>query len=217
MRRRSPISFPTLPRRTETRDGFEVVLEHEGEVPELALVDLSHRSKWDLQAVDLDRRRPFGVRMPAEPGRAGLADGVMVLRLNPTQAAVWHLGPAPAPPDPGPAFTEITDGRALVALLGPGVFDLMSRLTRLELRPPESRPPLMVQGPVLDVPCQIVVLDGREDQAAVLLAWARGWGQSIVDEILSRGIGLGLAPGGERLFFAWLERRAAGPTEADET
>lgn len=215
--RRSPIALPIPPHRTETRDGFEVVLEFDGVEPNLAVIDLSHRPKWDLQAGDLDERHPFGTPMPGEPGQVGLADGVIVLRLNRTQAAVWHLGPGPIPPDPGPEFTDITDGRALVALLGPGVFDLMTRLTRLDLRPPGMQPPFVVQGPVLDVPCQIVVVDGQDETSALLLSSARGWGQTVVDEIMVRGAGLGLAPGGEARFTAWLERHGTTLAEADRT
>jgi hypothetical protein len=208
--------FLKTPLRTETRDGFQVVLEYEDDPPDLALVDLSHRAKWDLQAADLDGRRPFGIQTPARPGRVSVVDGLLVMRLNQTQAAVWHLGPEPVSPPSKPEFTEITDGRALVAILGRGAFDLMSRLTRLELKTPGVRPPYVIQGPILDVPGRIVVLDHGDESPAVLLSWARGWGQALVGEIMARGAEPGLSPGGEGVFSAWLDSRASSLTAGTE-
>ena len=73
--RRSPVELPGLALRTESRDGFRVVLEYENEGSGPFLVDLSHRPKWDLQAPDLESLKPWGIEVPEQPGQCRLCGG----------------------------------------------------------------------------------------------------------------------------------------------
>ena len=76
-----------------------------------------------------------------------------------------------------PAYTETTDGIALLALVGKGVFSILEKACPLDLTPPGAAPPCLVQGPVFHIPCQIVVLHKDPDTERVLVGFSRGYGQ----------------------------------------
>ena len=134
--RRSPISFDAAPAQTVNRGGWEVVLTYEDEKGSGArLVDLSHKSKWDVQDGDIESIKPFGLDVPADYNACNLGDGMIVNRMNRTQAAVWQLGEA-APEAPAEAaYTETTDAQALIALFGPDAPAIAETLTGLDLFP----------------------------------------------------------------------------------
>ena len=194
VRRVSPVFFPGAVR-SETINGFETVLEYEGQGQGPWLVDLSHATKWDIQDRDLSSVRVWGMALPAKPGECVLEDGRLIARLNRTQAAAWDLSTR-AESIEAPYATDITDGKCLLAVVGPRAAGVMERITALDLFAPRLAPPLLIQGPVLHVPCQVVRLEPTEAGEAVLMAFSRGYGQSMAEGILSAGSDLGLRPGG---------------------
>lgn len=214
--RRSPVELPGRPLRRERRNGFRVVLEYENEGTGPFLVDLSHRPKWDLQAADPRCPNPWGLDVPEQPGECRVCAGVLAGRRDRGQAAFWHLGKeAPeAPQDPG--FTDVTDGWMLLAVVGPEAFVIMEKVSSLDLGSPDKKPPFWLQGPVLHVPCQVVVLGRDRDGAALLLACSRGYGRAMAQALLDAGRPLGLGPGGEEVFTRRLESWSEEQQGVDE-
>ncbi len=207
--RRSPVSFMSRPGQTEMRDGWEVVLDYDDEGKGPFLIDLSHRTKWDVQDTNLSQIQPRGVTIPETPGQCVLQKGLLINRMNQTQADVWHLsGDSLATPQEL-AYTDVTEGFALLALVGRGteVFSIIEKITPLDILSPEKKPPYLIQGPVLHVPCQIVVLGKNENRFAVLVACSRGYGQSMAEELLDAGSQMGLRPAGEIAFCNWFRGR----------
>jgi hypothetical protein len=80
----------------------------------------------------------------------------------------------------------------------------MEKLTSLDLAAPNQNAPYLVQGPVLHIPCQVVVLD-KGACPVVLAALSRGYGQSMAHAILESGKDLGLRPAGEKRFFQYMK------------
>lgn len=208
--RRSPVELPGRALRTESRDGFRVVLEYEDEGSGPLLVDLSHRPKWDVQAGDLRSLTPWGIEVPERPGRCRVFAGVIAGRRGMDQAAFWHLGKETpeTPRDPPPGLTEVTDGWTLLALLGPESLPIMEKVSSLDLGSPAMEPPFWIQGPVLHVPCQVVVLSRETDRAGLLLACSRGYGPTVAHALLDAGRPWGLRPAGEDAFAGRFESRS---------
>ena len=203
--RQSPLKIPASPSETDTRDGWEVVLEYEDHVNGLFLIDLSHISKWDVQSTNFSQIRPLGLAIPATSGDCTLQNGILISLMTPTQAAVWHLlgGRHGIPPES--AYTDVTDGYALMAFLGENVFSLMEKVTPLDLCPSANEPPFLLLGPLLHVRCQIVVLGEKGGYSAVLIACPRGYGQCVLEAFLDAGMESGLRPAGESVFRHWLQ------------
>jgi len=213
--RRSPVELPGPGLRTVSRDGFLVVLEYEDEGSGPFLVDLSHRPKWDLQAPDLESLKPWGIEVPEQPGQCRLCAGVVAGRQNMGQAAFWHLGKE-APETPrAPGLTEVSDGWMLLALVGPETFRIMEKVSSLDLSSPDNEPPCWIQGPVLHVPCQVVVLGRERDRATLLLACSRGYGPTMAHALLDAGRPWGLRPAGEEAFTRRLGHWATGKGSGD--
>ena len=204
--RKSPVQFDSPAIETEIRDGWPVVLKYaeQGEGPHL--VDLSHRSRWDLQDGDFGRFRSKELEIPHQPGQCTLKNKVLISRMNRTQASVWHLGGmAPAMPD-DPAFTDVMEASAHLTLFGPRTFSITEKLTSLDLLDPAKQTPFLLQGPLARVSCQIVVFrHSGKDEGCVLFTCARGYGQSMVQAVLSAGAEYGLRPAGETDFVPWLQ------------
>jgi hypothetical protein len=96
-------------------------------------VDLSHVPKWDVQDADLTHIRPMDVAIPERPGDCVLENGLLINRMNATQAGIWHLLEAhPVIPQEF-AYTDVSDAYALMAVLGKEVFSLMEKVTPLDL------------------------------------------------------------------------------------
>jgi hypothetical protein len=209
--RQSPVVLNAAALETETRDHWQVVLTYadEGNGPHLA--DLSHVPRWDIQDRDLAQFRPCDVDIPKQPGGCVLKNGVLVNRMNRTQAAVWHLaGNAPEIP-PQSAYTDVTEAAVCLGLFGPHLFSITEKLTPLDLLLPGPPPPFLLQGPFSRVPCQIVVL-GLENGGAggIVLTCSRGYAADMVGSILSAGEAFDLRPAGEKAFRQWLETISAG-------
>ena len=196
--RLSPVKSPASADKIEYRDGWEVVVKFRDEKDGPFLVDLSHCPKWDLQSSKLDRFEPWGREMPGKPGQSLFSDGLLINRQNRTQASIWDLGAGVQSPSEM-EYTDLTDGHCLLGLAGPNVFSIMERATSLDLASPRKSAPFLVQGPVLHIPCQVVVLD-REKPTRLLVAFSRGYGGSFFSALLDMGSEFGLMAGGEACF-----------------
>jgi hypothetical protein len=202
--RHSPVVLHRKPVKTETRNNWTVVLEYEGEDQGPYLIDLSHRTRWDLQDGNLDDCRPWDIRMPSLPGQCVFEKGIFVNRMNRTQASLWHLAGATPEATHDPAFTDMTDATAFLALLGKDIFSATEKLTSLDFRDPLRTTPFLFQGPFCRVPCQIVTLEKTPQRSGILLTCSRGYARDMTDSILEAGAEFGLRPGGENVFSNWM-------------
>lgn len=204
--RRSPMKFSSPPSKKEIRDGWEVVLEYEDQGSGPFLIDLSHIPKWDVQEADVTHIRPMDVAIPEHPGDCILEDGLLINRMNATQAAIWHLlKEHPAIPQEF-AYTDVSDAYALMAVLGKDVFSIMEKVTPLDLSTSSKAPPFLLQGPVLHVRCQMVLLGEKGGDTAVLIACPRGYAQSMSEAFLDACKEWELRPAGETAFRNWLKQ-----------
>ena len=198
--RRSPVIFSARPAEVEQRDHWNVVLAYEKEGNGPYLIDLSHRNRWDLQSGDIDTMTPWGVPLPLAPGDSNFNNGVLINRMNRTQVSIWHLiGKNLEPPD-SHEFTDVTEATLFLALTGQHVFTITEKLTNMDLLDPKRSLPFLLQGPFSHVPCQIVVLANRTENAVVLLACSRGYGHSMVEALFEAGEEFKLRPAGENRF-----------------
>ena len=205
--RRSPVALPGTPAETELRDGWPVILcyEKEDDHPGPWLVDLSHRRRWDFQDRDVVAQTPMDLPVPERFGQVGVHGAFVVNRMNRTQVSIWHLGQESLPRTPRRiGLTETTDGHCMLAFAGTGVPRVLEQLTPLALFDPARRTPFLTQGPVLQVPCQIVTLAAH----LVVMTLARGYGATFADAALRSGGPVGLTPGGERRFGAAMAAHA---------
>ncbi len=213
-KRRSAVRFDATPVEVERQGDWDVVLAYAdapgaravtgadggGDRPGPWLVDLSHRPRWDYQDRRIDERRPFGLHVPATPGEVSVADGLMISRMNGTQALIWHVGPEPPPKTPTDvSYTDTTDSHCWLAVVGAAAPGVMEHGSNLDLFPPEREPAFLAQGLVLRVPCQVVTAarDG------VLITVSRGYAQTFTETLLHSAARTGLRPGGERVFTHW--------------
>jgi len=202
--RRSPVVFDGTPARTEMRDRWNVVLEYENQGDGPWVIDLSHRARWDLQDREIDAFQPWGLNIPAAPGRCLYGHGVLINRMNRTQSSLWHLaGDKPESPE-GTAYTDVTDATVLLALVGKHLAALVEKLTSLDFFSPLNEPPFLLQGPLAHVPCQCVMLEKSRDRSGVLFTCSRGYAQSMVHAVVDAGAEFGLRPAGEAAFHSWL-------------
>jgi len=202
--RHSPVVFEGTPVRTKAQDHWMVVLEYDNEGTGPHLVDLCHRSRWDVQDSNLSELSPFGRDIPDHPGGCALKDGVMINRMNRTQAAVWYLSGDTLKPPEEIGYTETTDATAFLALFGSHVFSITEKLTGLDLQDPLKPAPFLTQGPFSHVPCQIVTLDTRKENSGILLTCSRGYARDMVHAIMDAGREFGLRPSGEDAFSRWI-------------
>lgn len=201
--RRSPVMIERRPKTVGRINGFAVVLEYEDESQKKgpALVDLSHLAKWDVQGADLSAAAN-GEAVPTTPGECRLQEDRVVFRMNRTQAGIWHLckGDPPGLPE-NPSYTDITDAWALFGLAGEAIPALFEHITELDLVPPAGPPSRFIQGPILQVPSRIVVINRSNDSAVAMIAFARGFGQSVAQALLETGSGIGLHIAGVNAFY----------------
>ncbi len=206
-KRQSPVRLASRPIRTEVRDHWEVVLAYGDEGPGPWLVDLSHKTRWDLQDGALDGRTPGGLAVPANPGGCRLENRVLVNRMNRTQAAVWHLGHGDAPPLPAePGYTDVSEATVFLGLLGPRVFAIAEKLSALDFVDPKRTTPFLLQGPFSHVPCQVVTVTREaHGTGALLVACSRGYARDMVAAVSAAGEEFGLRPAGETTFQRCLD------------
>ncbi len=202
--RRSPVSFVVRPAKTEMRDNWTVALQYDAEETGPYVVDLSHRTRWDLQDGDIAKAEPWGIHIPDAPGQCVFDSGILINRMNRTQASIWHLtGDKPADPE-GPAFTDITDVTVFLALFGQEVFAIAEKLSALDFLDPLKKTPFLLQGPFSHVPCQIVTLGKSPERCGLLMTCSRGYAGTMIASILEAGEEFGLRPAGEKAFTGWL-------------
>ena len=205
IKRQSAVSFTAKPLKIEEHNHWTVVMEYENEGEGPHLFDLSHRARWDLQDADLSGFQPFGIGVPDTPGKCIFGNGVLVNRMNRTQASIWHLGAEnPAAPD-GPAYTETTDVTVFLGLVGQNIFAIAEKLSALDFAAPEKSAPFLLQGPFSHVPCQVVTLERTTERSGILLTCSRGYARDMTHAILAAGKEFGLQPAGETAFKRWIE------------
>ena len=205
IKRLSPVSFPGKPLKTKMRDHWTVVLEYEAEGEGPYLFDLSHRARWDLQDADLSSFQPYDIGVPDTPGQCIFENGVLINRMNRTQASIWHLdGENPAGPD-GPAYTETTDVTVFLGLVGQNIFAIAEKLSALDFADPSKSAPFLLQGPFSHVPCQVVTLERTTERSGILLTCSRGYARDMTHAILAAGEEFGLQPAGETAYKRWIE------------
>jgi hypothetical protein len=206
--RQSPVVFDSRPVKTELRNHWTVVVEYEQEGSGPYLIDLSHRARWDFQHEDLAKAQPWGIHVPDSPNHCMYKGGILINRMNRTQASIWHLsGEMPTVPDDS-AFTDVTDATVFLALLGNDIFSITEKLTSLDFLDPIKKVPFLLQGPFSHVPCQIVTLEKNSDKTGILMTCARGYAHDMVAAILSAGEEFKLRPAGEGTFANWLDKRS---------
>ena len=202
--RRSPVSFDANPAKTEARNNWTVVLAYDAEETGPYVVDLSHRTRWDLQDGEISKMEPWGIHIPDAPGQCVFENGILINRMNRTQASIWHLaGEKPVDPE-GQAFTDVTDVTMFLALFGQDIFSITEKLAALDFLEPLKETPFLLQGPFSHVPCQIVTLEKSPEKSGILMTCSRGYAGSMIASILEAGQEFGLRPGGENAFTGWL-------------
>lgn len=203
--RMSPIAVGGTPREVEILNGWPVTMAYEGEKTRsgLFLTDVSHVPKWAFHARDMGRATSFGLPLPEQPGQVAFRGSTLAVRLTPAEGLVTVLrGEAPMPED---AFwTDMTDGYAAFALVGSECFELLRKLSPVDLQAPEQVVPCGAQAPIHDVRCVIVRLEGTEGVPGLIILGKRGYGGFLSDMVLDAGEEFGLSPAGWRRFETWL-------------
>ena len=203
----SPVKFPANPTKIDERDNWTVALEYDSEGQGPWLVDLAHKTRWDLQDRQLDDLKPCDLAVPETPGACAFNGSSLINRMNRTQASIYHLGEsAPAMPD-FPGYTDLSECTVFLALFGPKAFLMTEKLTNLDFLDPAQKTPFLLQGPFCHVPCQIVTLQKSADgSGGFLLTCSRGYGESMVEAIFEAGSEFGLRPAGENRLMSWIGR-----------
>jgi len=206
IRRESPVRFTVSPKESEVRDNWTVALEYDDEGQGPWLVDLAHKTRWDLQDSSIGDLTVGDLAVPAAAGACTFADDTLINRMNRTQASIYQLGAAsPELPDFS-GYTDVSETTVFVALFGPQAFRVAEKLTNLDLMDPAKQAPFLLQGPFCHVPCQIVVLEKADGNGGFLLTCSRGYGDSMVHAILEAGAEFGLRPAGETRFSNWIQK-----------
>jgi hypothetical protein len=73
IRRQSPVRFTVSPKKSEVRDNWTVALEYDEEGQGPWLVDLAHKTRWDLQDSKVGEQTPCDLAVPATPGECTFA------------------------------------------------------------------------------------------------------------------------------------------------
>ena len=206
IQRISPVGFKSTPLKIEKRDNWDVVIEYgsEGEGP--FVVDLSHRPRFDVQSSNLAAVTPFGMALPDLPGQSILKKGILASRMNKTQVSLLNLAgdDSIVMPDES-VYTDVTESTLCVALMGKEVFLICEKLTALDFMDTQKTVPCLFQGPFSHVPCQIVILSKKGDQAGLILTCSRGYGRDMIHSILHAGEEFKLMPAGEARFTSWIK------------
>ncbi len=211
LRRESPVKLAASPLKIEVRDNWTVALTYSDEGDGPWLVDLSHKTRWDLQGRDIDAMAFGDQSLPGVPGDCTLAGHTLINRMNGTQASIYHLGAGASDMPDVSGYTDVSEATLFVALFGPRAFRVAEKLTNLDLMNPAKKAPFLLQGPFCHVPCQIVALEKAPDGAGgFLLTCSRGYGDSMVGAIMDAGAEFGLRPAGEDRFTSWMSKLQSG-------
>jgi len=206
LQRYSPVTFESSVTQSEIRDNWQIVLTYQDEGPGPWLVDLSHKTRWDLQDSRIDDPSLSGLTVPPGPGTCHLTKNRLINRMNSTQAAIWHLGIGEIKRPDFKGFTDVTESTVFLALFGSDAFHVTEKLTALDFMDPARTAPFLLQGPFCHVPCQIVTLEKNSDMSGgLLLTCSRGYADSMVHGVLDSGAEFGLRPAGESRFTEWVK------------
>ena len=201
--RLSPVKLPGLPARTELREHWKVVLEYAEEGTGPWVVDLSHCRRLDVQGRDLRGLLPPSFPVPDAPGGVNISQTMLVTRMNAVQSCLWLFDGHADLPDRF-AVTDLTEGTVGLALLGADIFRIAEKLTDLDLQDPKRQAPFLLQGPLLHVPCQVIVLGTDLGKRAVVFTCSRGYAHDMVHAIVEAGKEYGLRTAGEARFLQTL-------------
>jgi len=205
-RKMSPLNLPGKPEEVRTEKGWERALTYSEEKGRrgLFITDLSFLTKLVLHRKDVDQAVPAGLPMPRKPGEVETDRDKIMVRLTPSECLILFLrDETPAPEDP--AYTDMTDAYSAFALVGPLCFEVLEKLSPVDLNSPAQKSPCAAQAPVEDLRCVIVRLEGKEAIPGLIILGDRGYGQFLLDVFLDAGKEFGLFPAGWSRFEAWLK------------
>jgi glycine cleavage system aminomethyltransferase T len=222
LKRVSPVDMGLKAERVLVRNGWEIPLAYAAERSKSALfaADLSHVPKWTLQGPDLDAMHPAGLSMPAKPGMIALERGLLLVRCIPGESRIMALGDE-LPSFEETGFTDVTDAYAAVAIVGTRCFDVLAKLSPVDLEGPFS--PKAAQAPVEDLTCLLVHIEGTGGVPGIILAGARGYGHFFIDALLDAGREYSIQAAGWERFSQWIAgasvavEPASDPTKARGT
>ena len=207
IQRYSPVTFESSIKESEVRDNWKIVLAYQNEGSGPWLVDLGHKTRWDLQDSQIDDPSRSEFSVPSSPGTCFFSEKKLINRMNRTQAAIWHLGMEETIIPDFKEFTDVTESTAFLSLFGPDAFHVAEKLTALDLMDPDRTTPFLLQGPLCHVPCQIVILERYADMSGgIIMTCSRGYAESMVQAILDSGREFGLRPAGETRFSDWVRK-----------
>jgi hypothetical protein len=203
--RTSPIKFDLEPLTVEEIDSWKVVREYKNQKKGPLLIDLSHRPSFDIQDKDILSFNKPELCIPANISGVTGQGGLFVSRMNQSQVQAWCLdGETSALESLESSCTDITDGQAVLALMGKDLDHLFESMLSLEMFKPGETDMKLFQAPLFHIPCQILVLDRSEKMQVVIISCPRGYGNDMAKAILKSAAPHGLAPGGENAFLSWL-------------
>jgi sarcosine oxidase gamma subunit len=204
----SPIVVGWTPQDVEILNGWPVTMTYKGERTRsggLCLTDVSHVPKWAFHTKDRESARSFGIPLPEKPGQVTVEGGTLAVRLKPAEGLIMVLrGEAPMPEEA--VWADMTDGYAAFALVGPQCFEVLGKLSSVDLAKPGQAVPFAAQAPVHDLRCAILRLEGAEGVPGLIILSERGYGGFLSDIVLDAGEEFGLSPAGWRRFEIWLKR-----------
>jgi glycine cleavage system aminomethyltransferase T len=205
-RKTSPLKILWKPEEVRTANGWETALTYAGETSRggLFITDLSHLSKWALHAKDMDEAVPPGLQVPRKPGQVEADQDKIMVRLTPSECLILFLGDE-MPALENRACTDMTDAYAAFALVGPLCFEVLGKLSPVDVETPGRRIPSAAQAPVHDLRCVIVRLGGKGAIPGLIFLGDRGYGQFLLDVFLDAGKEFGLCPAGWSRFEDWMK------------
>ena len=205
----SPLNMGMEPAEVVNKDGWQVALTYLGEKKHnpLFISDLSHVSKWILQAKDLGALREEGLNIPPGLGEATFENGILMTRLTPSECFLMVLGDS-KPEFNNAHFSDMTEAWALFVLVGPQCLDVLSKLSPLDLDELNRTVPFAVQGPVNDLRCILIRLHGLDHIPGLLISTARGYGHYLLQAFLDAGKEYEVSIAGWQRFEGWLDVKA---------
>ncbi len=204
--RTSPIKFDLEPMAVEEINNWKVVREYKNQKKGPLLIDLSHCPSWDFQNKDILNFNTPELCIPADMNGVSRQGNLFVSRMNQTQAQLWSLdGKTPSLESLNPGCTDITDGQAVLALVGKDLDQVFESMLALEMLKLGETGMKLFQTPLFHIPCQILVLDQSEKTQVVIISCPRGYGNDMAKAILKSAAPHGLTPGGENAFLSWLD------------
>jgi len=205
IKRISPLHIGLEPERTISRRGWEIPLSYLGERTraDLFISDLSHVPKWCLRGPDLDNQEPAGLKMPTKPGAVTEGEGILLVRLISSEARIMVIRDS-IPSFNEPIYTDITDGYATLAVVGHKCFDVLSKLSSVDMEGPAALPAAL--APVEELTCLIIRIEGKDEVPGIIVSGARGYGHFLIEAFMDAGKEYGIQPAGWQRFSAWFDK-----------